>query len=78
MKETMKTILQVLVGLVLCAAIGYALAYSSMPFFWEHEDPLQPHVCSITWRSGAMLGLLLVATQAISFILFRRIRIGGK
>ena len=68
----MKTLLQVLVGLALCAAIGYALAYSSMPFFWEHEEPLQPYVYSLTWRSGAMLVLLVAITQAISFFIFRR------
>jgi len=76
MKETMKTILQVLVGLALCAVIGYALAYSSMPFFWEHEEPLQPHVCSITWRSGVVLVLLLAATQGISFLVFRCVHWG--
>jgi hypothetical protein len=74
----MKTLLQVLVGLVLCTVIGYVLIYSSFPLFWEYEEPLQPHVYSLTWRSGVVLGLLLVATQAISFILFRRIRFRRK
>jgi hypothetical protein len=75
----MKTLLQVLVGLTLCSVIAYALIYhSSIPLLWEHEEPLDPFVYSLTWRSGVMLGLLLVATQAISFILFRRIRIGRK
>ncbi len=72
----MKTLLQVLVGLALCAAIGYGLAYSSIAFFWEHEDPLQPYVESITWRSGVALVVLLVITQAISFFIFRRTRLG--
>jgi hypothetical protein len=74
-----KTLLQVLVGLALCTVIAYVLIYhSSIPLLWEREEPLDPLVYSLTWRSGAMLGLLLVITQAISFILFRRIRIGRK
>ena len=73
----MKTLLQVLVGLVLCAVIGYALIYSSVALFWEHEEPLQPHVYSLTWRSGVMLVLLMAITQAISFFIFRRTRLGG-
>jgi len=73
-----KTLLQVLAGLALCAIIGCVLIYSGIPIFWEHEEPLDPGVYSITWRSGVMLGLLLTATQAISFILFRRIPIGRK
>jgi len=72
------TLLQVLVGLAICAVIGYTLIYSSFPLLWEHEEPLQPHVYSLTWRSGVMLVLLLMVTQAISFILFRRTRIGRK
>ena len=71
----MKTVLQVLVGLVLCVGIGAVLIYSSLPIFWEHED-LQPHVYSFTWRSGVMLVLLLAATQGISFLVFRRLRWG--
>ncbi len=70
----MKTLLQVLVGLALCAAMGYVLIFSSIPLFWEHEEPLQSHVYSVTWRSGVMLVVLLAVTQAISFMLFRRIR----
>jgi len=70
----MKTLLQLLVGLVLCAAIGYVLIYhSNIPIFWEHEEPLDPGVYSLTWRSGVMLVLLLAITQAISFFIFRRI-----
>jgi hypothetical protein len=46
----MKAALQVLVGLVLCVAIGAVLLYSSLPIFWEHEEPLQPNVYPITWR----------------------------
>jgi len=75
MKETMKTILQVLFGLALCVGIGVALIYSSLPIFWEHED-LQPHVYSLTWRSGVMLVLLLAATQGISFLVFSCVRWG--
>jgi hypothetical protein len=66
----MKTVIQVLVGLVLCVAIGAVLIYSSLPIFWEHVD-VQPHVYSFTWRSGVMLVLLLAVTQVISFLAFR-------
>ena len=71
----MKAVLQVVVGLILCAAIGAVLIYSSLPIFWEHED-LQPHVYSITWRSWVMLVALLAITQGISFLAFRRLRWG--
>jgi hypothetical protein len=72
----MKTLVQVLIGLALCAAIVYGLIYySKIPLLWEHEEALDPGVYSITWRSGVALILLLAATQAISFVLFRRIRI---
>jgi hypothetical protein len=71
----MKTVLQVLVGLVLSVGIGAVLIYSSLPIFWERED-LQPHVYSLTWRSGVMLVLLLAVTQGISFLAFRRVRFG--
>ena len=75
----MKTLLQVLGGLVLCAATGYTLIYySKIPIFWEHEEPLDPGVYSLTWRSGVMLVVLLAVTQAVSFMIFRRIRMGRK
>ena len=76
MKETMKTVLQVLVGLVLWVATGAVLIYSSLPIFWEHEERLQFHVYPITWRSGVLGVLLLAVTQTISFLVFRRIRWG--
>ena len=76
MKETMKTVLQVLVGLVLWVATGAVLIYSSLPIFWEHEERLQFHVYPITWRSGVLGVLLLAVTQTISFWVFRRIRWG--
>jgi len=76
MKETMKTIFQVLFGLALCVGIGAVLIYSSLPIFWEHEERLQFHVYPITWRSGVLAVLLLAITQAISFLVFRRIRWG--
>lgn len=75
-KETMKAVLQVLVGLVLCVVIGEVMIYSGLPIFWEHEEPLQPHVYPITWRSGVLAVLLLAVTQAISFLAFRCIRWG--
>lgn len=76
MKETMKAVLQVLVGLILWVATGAVLIYSSLPIFWEHEERLQFHVYPITWRSGVLAALLLAVTQAISFLVFRRIRWG--
>jgi hypothetical protein len=76
MKETMKTVFQVLVGLILWVATGAVLIYSSLPIFWEHEERLQFHVYPITWRSGVLAVLLLAVTQAISFLVFRRIRWG--
>lgn len=76
MKATMKTLLQVLFGLALCVCIGAVLIYSSLPIFWEHEERLQFHVYPITWRSGVLAVLLLAVTQAISFLIFRRIQRG--
>ena len=67
----MRLAVQILAGLTFCIIIAYVLAYSGMPFFWEHEEPLQPYVETITWRSGVALVLLLAITQAISFALFR-------
>ena len=73
----MKIVLQVLVGLALCTAAGYVLIYySQIPLLWEHEERLDPGVYSLTWRSGVMLVLLMTITQVVSYILFRRIRIG--
>ena len=40
-RGTMKTVIQVLVGLVFCIGIGAVLIYSSLPIFWEHEERLQ-------------------------------------
>ena len=74
----MKNLAQVLVGLVLCVASAYVLVYSSIPAFWEHEDRLQPHVYSVTWRSGVMLVVLMAITQAISFFIFRRVAKAAK
>jgi hypothetical protein len=72
----MKAALQVLVGLVLCVTVGAVLIFSSLPIFWEHEEHLQPHVYPITWRSGVLAVLLLAVTQAVAFLVFRRIRWG--
>jgi hypothetical protein len=71
----MKTVLQVLFGLVLCVGVGAVLIYSNLPIFWERED-LQPHVYFLTWRSGVMLVVLLAISQGISFLVFRRVRWG--
>ena len=72
--KPVKAVLQVLVGVALCAVIAYVLIYSDLPIFWEHEEPLQPHVYSLTWRSGVMLVLLIAITQGIAFALFRKAR----
>ena len=66
----MKSLLQIVLGLALAAVVGYALVYSSIPLFWEHEERLQPHVYSLTWRSGVMLIGLLAITQTITFLIF--------
>lgn len=65
-----KIILQVLVGAALCLAIAAGLVYGPLPIFWEHEDRLQPHVYSITWRSAVLFLLLVVLTQCISHLMF--------
>ena len=45
-RTAVKTLLQVLVGLLLNAATGYVLIYDSkIPLLWEHEEPLDP-VCT--------------------------------
>jgi hypothetical protein len=67
-----KSILQVLSGGILGIAIAAWITYSSFPLFWEHQD--QPHVYSITWRSGVVFLLLLALAQGISFLAFRWIR----
>jgi hypothetical protein len=72
-----KTLLQILVGLALCFAVAYVLIYhSNVPLLWEHEEPLDPGVYSLTWRSGAVLVLLMVVTQTASFLIFCRTRLG--
>lgn len=77
MKETVKIIFQVLLGLALCAVAGYVLIYyTKVPLLWEHEELLDPGVYSLTWRSGVMLVVLLAITQGISFVVFRCIRWG--
>lgn len=55
----------------MCAAISVWLIYSSVPVFWEHEDPQQPYVYSLTWRSALMFLLIVAVTQGISFLMFR-------
>jgi len=73
----MKTAIKIFTGLVMCIATAALLIYSSLPIFWEQEDPLQAHVYSITWRSGVMLILLLAITQGIAFVIFRHVRWPG-
>lgn len=71
----MKVFMQIFFGLALGVTIAIWLVYSSVPIFWEHEEPLQPHVYSITWRSGIFLLALLAISQAFSFLVFRGNRI---
>jgi hypothetical protein len=68
----MKTAFQILFGVVMCVAVAVFLIYSSLPMFWERET--QPHVYSITWRSGAVFFLLLAFCQWISILVFHRIK----
>jgi hypothetical protein len=68
----MKTVLQVLVGLILFGATVALFIYTQLPICWEHED--QPNVYTITWRSGIMVILFIAITQGISFLAFRRVR----
>jgi hypothetical protein len=68
----MRRVVQVLFGLALCVAVAVCLTYSSLPFFWERGDP-QPHVYTITWRSGLVFLVLLAAAQWVSVLIFRRI-----
>jgi hypothetical protein len=67
----MRTTLQVLFGLILWAAVLVTLIYSPLPLFWEHEDA--PHVYTLTWRSGVISFLLLVASQWLAVKILRRI-----
>lgn len=68
----MKVLSQIVVGLVFCTILVGALIYSSIPFFWEHED--QPGVYSITWHSWVVLTLVLAITQVASFLLMKRLK----
>jgi hypothetical protein len=64
--------LQVLFGLVGCAAVTAGLIYSSQSFFWEtrYPDGSSP----ITWRSDVALLLLLSLTQWVSALMFRGLK----
>ncbi len=68
----MRTILQVLLGSLLWIVLTAALTYSSVPFFWEHED--EPHVYTLTWRSGIAALVLFAAAQWIAALWFRSFR----
>jgi len=65
---------EVLVGVVLCAAVASWLIFSSHSFFWEarYPDGSSP----ITWRSDLVLLVLLALTQGVSFMIFQRLRPG--
>lgn len=71
MKAKAKVFFQVLAGLAMGAAVSVWLVYSSVPIFWEHEDPQQHDVYSLTWRSALMFFLIVAATQGFSFLMFR-------
>jgi hypothetical protein len=66
----MKTIFQVLFGIVLSIVIAVGLTYSRLPFFWEAHYPDGSY--PITWRSGLLFVFLLAVTQWIAFLIFRR------
>jgi len=68
----MRTLVQVVAGLALCAILTGVLLYSNLPIFWEHEGP-QPHVYSITWHSWLMLAALVALTQVASFTLVKKL-----
>lgn len=68
--------LQVLCGSAVCMGAAVWLLYSPMPLFWEQED--EPHVYSITWRSGVAFVILMAASQGISWLAFRWYRIRGQ
>jgi hypothetical protein len=65
----MRKVFQIALGAALCIAIAVPLIYSSFPLFWEHED--EPHVYSITWRSGVVVLVIVLLTQWISHLIFR-------
>ena len=70
----MKTVFQVLFGLLLCVATALWLTYySNLPFFWEKQSPDGSYEISL-WRSGLLFLLLLAVTQWLSSRVFRRIR----
>lgn len=64
--------LQLLFGLVLCAAVTVGLIYSKLSFSWEVQYP--DGSSPITWRSDVLLFLLLAATQGVAYLIFRRFR----
>ena len=65
----MRKVFQIALGAALSIAIVASLIYSTFPLLWEHED--EPHVYSITWRSGEVVLVLVLLTQWISHLIFR-------
>ena len=65
----MKTVFQVLLGLALCFFAVLGLMHSSIPFLWETRYPDGSY--PITWRSVAVVLLLVAVTQLVAFWLFR-------
>lgn len=67
-EKDLKAVLQVLLGLFLCALLADAWLYLGP--FWESFNP--DGSSNITWRTGLAFVLLIAATQWISSYVFRR------
>lgn len=65
----MKSVLQILLGLVLCFFVVFGLMHSNIPLLWEARYPDGSY--PITWRSGAVVLGLIAVTQLVAFWLFR-------
>lgn len=61
--------LRIFLGLVLCFGVATLILYSSFSFSWEPKDP--EGMFPLTWRSDAIILLLLSITQGLSFLVFR-------
>jgi len=68
--------LKVFVGLALCVVIATLILYSKLSFLWEPKDP--EGTFPLTWRSDVVILLLLSATQGLSFLAFRLMRLRGR
>jgi CDP-diglyceride synthetase len=66
----MKTLLQILFGIVLSVVVAVGATYSRIPFFWETHYPDGSY--PITWRSGLLFLVIVAITQWIASLFFRR------